>query len=72
MVLFVAVAFAVLYYSWGKQEYGSGTIMLALSGGVSALAIVTGWRMVGVFVAQVVLGGLFLAYHFTRPMKKHF
>ena len=71
MTLFVAIAFAVFYSAWGKQEYGSGTIMLALSGGVSALMILMGWRMVGVFAGQIVLGCLFLAYHLARPMKKH-
>lgn len=70
--LFVAVAFACLYYAWGRQEYGSGITMTALSGGASGLAMLMGWKFVGVFVVQLAVGVIFLGYHFTRPMKKHF
>jgi len=69
--LFVAVVFGMLYHYWGKEEYGSGTTMAALSGGVSGLAIFMGWRVFGVFVGQILLGVLFFAYHMSRPMKKH-
>jgi len=72
MIWFIAVAFAGLYRYWGEQEYGSGTVMLLLSIGASAFAIVMGWRMFGVFLAQIALGAVFFAYHLTRPMKKNF
>ena len=70
--MFVAVAFACLYYAWGRQEYGSGIAMAALSGGVSGLTMLMGWKFVGVFAAQAGLGVIFVAYHLSRPMKKHF
>jgi hypothetical protein len=72
MSLFTAVAFATLYFGWGKQEYGSGTIMAAISGGVSGLVLLMGHKFAAIFAAQVLLGVLFLGYHFTRPSKKHF
>lgn len=71
MLGFIAVAFGAFYYAWGKHEYGSGISMAALSGGASGLAMLIGWRMFGVFFVQAALGILFLAWHLTRPMKKH-
>ncbi len=72
MSLFTAVAFAALYFGWGKQEYGSGVILAAISGGVSGLLLLNGYQFVAIFAGQVLLGALFLGYHFTRPIKKHF
>ncbi|HUR83336.1 MAG TPA: hypothetical protein VM733_21435 [Thermoanaerobaculia bacterium] len=62
------VAFASLYYKWGEMEYGSGVIMAALSAGVSgaALFLYTPYKLVAIFGAQVLLGLVFLVYHFTR------
>ena len=70
--LFVAAAFAALYKYWGDHEYGYGTYMLLLSIAVSGIAIAMGWRFFGVFAGQMLIGVIFLIYHFTRPMTKNF
>ena len=70
----MAIACASLYYKWGEMEYGSGVIMAALSAGVSgaALLLFTPYKLVAVPAGQILLGVIFLGYHLTRPMKKHF
>lgn len=74
LTMSIAVACASLYYKWGEMEYGSGVIMAALSAGVSgaALFLFTPYKLFAVSAGQILLGVIFLGYHLTRPMKKHF